>query len=183
MEEFGQWITSFDWNVVISAQTTSTKVEEFFQSLQNALDKYFPTRTVTIHNSDKPWMTPEIKTLIIQRQRAFNCGKLNIWKLLLNHQFIRLNIKIARSAFFLSSVLKLRVSNSRQWHKQIEKMTGVKCKQGVTLPGTSTVESANKINKQFTSIAVDVPTLDLDNLPAYFNRVCHRSRCNTSNGF
>ena len=66
--------------LVFQPQRTRTKVEEFYQSLQDAFDKYFPTRTITIHNSGKPWMTPDIKTVIVKRQRAFNCGKFNLWK-------------------------------------------------------------------------------------------------------
>jgi hypothetical protein len=46
--------------------------------LNSAIDQIFLTKVVKMHHSDKPWMTPALKKLINQRQKAFHSGNKEI---------------------------------------------------------------------------------------------------------
>ena len=60
-----------NWNEIFTAQDIDLKVKLFTQTLLNILDKTVPVRKIRMHPSDKPWMTPYIKSEIKRRQRAF----------------------------------------------------------------------------------------------------------------
>ena len=84
----------------------------------------FLLRLLQFISVTSPGLPPEIKSFIVKRQRAFNNGKISLWKLLRN-KIIRL-LKVARSAFYSISVAKLSISNPRQWHQQIRIIAGFK---------------------------------------------------------
>ncbi|XP_071485120.1 uncharacterized protein [Diadema antillarum] len=71
MREFGQKLSDCDWFHVHDATDVDAKCETFYSTLLPLIDTYFPTRTTRTHDNDKPWITPKIKSLIKQRQRAF----------------------------------------------------------------------------------------------------------------
>ena len=80
---FGQWITECDWNDVQSAPSTSTKTDAFYQTVQSALDQFLPTKNVSVHCNDKPWITYE---LCFPVTNIFNCSMRegivpDIWKM------------------------------------------------------------------------------------------------------
>ena len=50
----------------------------FSQDLSSAIDRIFPI--VKVHCTDKLWMTPSLKQLISERQRAFHSGDRNLWR-------------------------------------------------------------------------------------------------------
>ena len=162
---FGRWITSYNWEGVEAATTTEEKTSSFYEVLNTAIDFFFPSKVISSHGNDKPWITPELKSLIIKRQKAFSSGKLSLWRLLRN-RIIRL-IKRAKQVFYNSSVGNLKKLNSRQWHHHIKKLTGHNIKRSYTLPGSSPESIANTINRQFITVAQDIPKLDCNSLPAY----------------
>ena len=47
-------------------------------------NRYLPTKTVKIHQTDKPWITPLIKKLIAKRQAAFAAENTLRWRELRN---------------------------------------------------------------------------------------------------
>ena len=44
----------------------------------NMINKLFPPTKVVISNCDKDWMTPQIKLLIADRQKAHLCKKIDV---------------------------------------------------------------------------------------------------------
>ena len=55
------------------------KTDTLYRVLIMGIDLYLPTKTVKIHQTDKPWITPLIKKLISLRQAAFTAGNTFIW--------------------------------------------------------------------------------------------------------
>ena len=49
IREFGQWITSFSWQEVISKGSCQDKFECFHRTLLGAVEKYLPMKTVRIN--------------------------------------------------------------------------------------------------------------------------------------
>ena len=54
---------------------TSTELVESFQNFTgNMIENFFPEKTVTISDRDKPYMTEDLKLLRRQRMRAYSKG-------------------------------------------------------------------------------------------------------------
>ena len=86
------------------------------------MDDTMPLKTVRVHPSDKPWMTPQIKILISDRQRAYTRGdqvrynqlKAKISRLIAN----------AKQKFYQDKAQDLRHTNPGKWYRSIYAMTG-----------------------------------------------------------
>ena len=53
---------------------------ELNEYISCSIDLHFPLEQVTFHESDKPWVTPYIKSLVKKRQKAFHSGNAEQWK-------------------------------------------------------------------------------------------------------
>ena len=67
---FGNWLTRFDWSELFSLSDVNDKVLYFSTITWLMIEKYFPLKPVLISNTDKEWVTPDIKKLIAERQKA-----------------------------------------------------------------------------------------------------------------
>ena len=66
-----------DWEAVYSESDVNDKVSAINFIITRMLDDTIPVRTVRVHSTDKPWMSPNIKAEIKARQRAFTKGDLS----------------------------------------------------------------------------------------------------------
>ena len=79
-------------------------------------------KTVRVHISDKPWVSPQIKTLIRDRQRAYTRGD--------QEKYNQLKAKVsclianAKQKFYHDKAQDLRHSNPSKWYRSIYAMTG-----------------------------------------------------------
>ncbi|MPC56247.1 hypothetical protein E2C01_050200 [Portunus trituberculatus] len=64
---FGQWVTQHPWDEVLEMENVHTKWHNFVTTTTKAFHCYFQAKSVTVHPSDAPWITPRIKRLIKQR--------------------------------------------------------------------------------------------------------------------
>ena len=78
MIEFGSWISRFDWSLLFEIKNVNDKVAYFSAVTWLMVDKYFPLKKVLISSTDKEWMTPKIKLLILQRQKALKLKKADL---------------------------------------------------------------------------------------------------------
>ena len=63
VRQFGQWITSESWSALRNISSPSQQGGLLQLILQEQVDKNFPTKTVKVSNTDKPWITADIKKL------------------------------------------------------------------------------------------------------------------------
>ena len=105
IHEFGRWITSHSWQEVLSATSTQDKADAFYSAINSAIETHFPTKVVKIHSNDKPWITPEIKTLIRKRQIDFAEKKTYLWRFLRNK--VIYSIRKAKRSFFIKTALRI----------------------------------------------------------------------------
>ena len=86
---FGRWACSHRWFSDVEVDGDSPSVDSltdsFTKDLSSASDVYFPSKSVKIQPTDKPWMSPEIKALILERQRAYLNGPEEKWRRLRNN--------------------------------------------------------------------------------------------------
>ena len=100
---FGVWIVDHDWPEVHGQTSATEKCDAFYDTLQSKIDHYFPTKTMTLHSTDKPWMTTYVKRLIRKRQHVFHHEHRSCkWKRLRNK--VRREIAKAKEEHFKTRV-------------------------------------------------------------------------------
>ncbi|XP_035670186.1 uncharacterized protein LOC118411807 [Branchiostoma floridae] len=169
LRAFGCWITQHTWEEVYCADNTQEKYSAFYTTLLSAVDSFFPTRTVRIHKQDKPWITPHLKTLIRDRQRAFAEENRPKWKHLRNK--ISKTIQSSKKAFYKNKIEHLKMADPRKWYKAIKELTnsskGQLCVEVPGVPSSSPKSVANAINVHLAAASQQHAPLQLQDLPAY----------------
>ena len=69
---FGQWITTFDWDVVLSTSDCNEKYDKFDEIISSMIEYYYPLNKTKICKSDMAWMIPSVRIAIAKRQKAFH---------------------------------------------------------------------------------------------------------------
>ena len=106
-----------DWEAVYSESDVDDKVSAINFIITRMLDDTIPVRTVRVHSTDKPWMTPNIKAEIKARQRAFTKGDLS--------KFESICVKVtklitnAKAKYYKSKAEGNREFNPAKWYKII----------------------------------------------------------------
>jgi hypothetical protein len=171
IDAFGRWASTRKWFEEAAPNATMDDLASSFTSqLAQAIDRIFPPRTVKRHITDKPWITPEIKNLTKDRQKAFHSNNTPLWRLLKNK--VQLEIAEKKKSFYRNKVNHLKSSDTRKWWKMVNKMSGKPGKirsfslerDGITLNGESL---ASALNEFYVSVNSDIPPLDKDSLPAF----------------
>ncbi len=70
------------WDAVYEAEDVDDEVSIFNGVVTQALDGCMPLKSIRLHPTDKPWMTPNIKAKIKLRQQAFTRGNMSQYNLL-----------------------------------------------------------------------------------------------------
>ena len=80
---FGRWLCKHNWFSDVGHNPSADEMAiSFSYELTSAHDRFFPLKSVKCHYSDKPWMTPSIKQLIRDRQKAFHSENVQQWRAL-----------------------------------------------------------------------------------------------------
>ena len=82
-EAFGRWCSTHEWFTDIQEPVSATNLTVSFTTElhdHSAIDQFIPTKLIKIHDTDKPWMSPILKQLIIKRQKAFHSGDETLWR-------------------------------------------------------------------------------------------------------
>ncbi|XP_035688744.1 uncharacterized protein LOC118424306 [Branchiostoma floridae] len=166
---FGQWITTHDWSEVLSAPTTAEKSRVFYNTLQSKMDHFFPVKLTRLHMFDKPWITPEIKSLIYLRQKAFVNNDKMTYSHLRNN--VQRKIHASKAKYYHTNVKSLKEEDIASWHRQIKSMANSnRSEPDIQIDGldpSDTPSIANAINKSLATVINSLPPLDLSLLPAY----------------
>ncbi|KAI8502529.1 hypothetical protein Bbelb_201170 [Branchiostoma belcheri] len=166
---FGAWISQHDWNEVYNATSAQEKTDGFYKTLNQQTDKFFPTKVVKIHPTDKPWITTRVKRLIKKRQEAFYQRKEEVWKRLRN-KIIR-HIKLAKETHYVNKVQQLKTEDPAKWYKELKSVCNVvKPPSAIHVPNVAPDDHkavADAINKHLSSISQQSPEVCTSDLPAY----------------
>ena len=129
------------------------------------MDCFFPTKTVKLHEKDKPWVTPEFKKIIEARQKAFYDGKSSHYRRLRN-QVINREAKKLRSTFLKKKLAQLKLNpNPKKWWQSIRQLSGYPRKKVLStlVVGNQVVSGktlAENVNDAFVSITKEIPPLN-----------------------
>ena len=163
--EFGEWLVNFDWSYLFEINDVNLKVEYFCTVTWLMINKFFPTKQVTINSSDKDWITPKIKRLIDQRQKAYLAKKFELSKQL--SRKIRSEIRKAKIQYNKKKAHLFHMSNSREWYRHINRIIGNKIKKLnlINIPNLENKpinEQITIINNHFAKICTKFPPLGKD---------------------
>ena len=125
LNAFGRWVNAHSWfahTCAVDYLPVDSLTTSFSDDLCNAINIYFPAKSVKIHPTDKPWMSAEIKSLILERQRACHSGSNERWRLLRNK--VRMAICMRKKEFFARKVKSLKNSDPRSWWSLVSKLAG-----------------------------------------------------------
>ena len=144
----------------------------FTKDLNEAIDRIFPQKKVSLHWNDKPWITPTIKQLIADRQKALHSQNIPVWQSL--KYKVQQEIKYREKTYYKSEVKHLRKSNVRRWWKIVNNMAGKpdNCtsfnfkRDGIILEQSEVV---NSLNMFYASVNNDVPIFDITELPTFLS--------------
>lgn len=171
LDSFGRWASQHIWFTNCeSSPSTDSLASSFTSDVSSATDCFFPKKTVRLHPTDKPWITPSIKNLISTRQIAFSSGDDSLWRR--SRNLVRSAITKSKKSFFTTKVKQLSHSDPRKWWSLVGKLSGKPSssppisivQEGKTIDGA---DLANLINNSFLNVANDLPPLDATNLPTF----------------
>jgi len=169
VREFGQWIVSHEWTEVLTMDSVDSKTEAFYNTLGEAIDKYFPQKRTKVHNNDKPWITTAVKALLKKRQEAYTLGQCHLYKFLRNK--VARVISTCKENYYADHIKHLKNTNPAQWHRRIRHMGSWSRPSSVIhVPGVKPADStgtAQAINKHLATICQALPPLDYSKLPSY----------------
>ena len=145
--------------------------------MTSATESTFTSRlSVKIHPTDKPWMSAEIKSLILERQRACHSGSNERWRLLRNK--VRMAICMRKKEFFARKVKSLKNSDPRSWWSLVSKLAGKSSthselsypdENGNIISGKTL---ATRLNSYFISVTSDIqPLIPPPSLHTYHRRI------------
>ena len=120
MIAFGAWLISFNWQILINIPDVNLKVAYFFTIMWASIERFFPQIQVIAAKDDKKWITPKIKTLIADRQKAHLCG--NTQKRNLLAAKVRLEIKKAKRKYNEAKAKTFSNANAKDWFQHISKI-------------------------------------------------------------
>ena len=192
LNTFGRWVSVHSWFAHMCAAdslSVDSLTSSFSDDLCNAIKIYFLAKSVKLHPTDKPWMSAEIKSLILERQRAYHSGSNDRWRLLRNK--VRIAICKRKKEFFARKVMSLKTSDPRSWWSLVSKLAGKSFTDSeLCYPdGHGNIISgktlATRLNSYFISVTSDIQPLDTAALPAFLpspnqpptittSAVCHK---------
>ena len=119
------------------------------------IDTFFPTKTVKVHDEDKPFLTGEIRKLIDKQNKAFKSGNVTLFKTFRN--LIVSKIRLAKRKFYENKISPTYSQNPNVrycWEKK-------KCYTAIQLLDPDTKlplnNKADHINAFFSSITNNFP--------------------------
>ena len=120
IREFGSWLVKFNWCEMLRINDVNQKVAYFIHIMWIMIDKFFPLIKVVRTNSDKEWITSEIKYLIAERQKAHHNKNYDTR----NHlaKKIRHEIKRAKVNYKASKAESILITSTKEWYQLISNL-------------------------------------------------------------
>ena len=120
MIAFASWLANFDWGVLINITDVNLKVKYLFEIMWLMIDKFFPPSKVVVAKNDKEWITPKIKCLIKERQKAHLSGNYSTRDQLAKK--VKHEIKMAKKKYNQLKAKTFSNTSSKEWYQHITKI-------------------------------------------------------------
>ena len=151
-------------DLLFSDQTVDEKLELFTELIHCGLDTIMPERSLKVCVNDRPWMTCQLKRLIIQRQKAFTSDNKCLFKLLRNK--VNRNRKRCRKSYYWNKVSALKGTKPYKWWSEIKQLCGASENNRPDFRSNLSInlncgdyDLANKIDEAFIGVMSDFEPL------------------------
>jgi hypothetical protein len=153
----GRYLNSIDWPQIISSTNDCDQLSNTFQNIVlTGVNILMPMIRSKKCPADATWITNQLKTLIIERQKAFStyCPDSSSFKSLRNQ--VNRERKICKSNYY-----KLRINKQipiKEWWKEVKSLSGMASTSSSDIRNIIDIENleqlsehelANKINEAF----------------------------------
>ena len=170
-ETFMRDIGSKTWPSVFSCDDANEKASNFHNNIIHTLDSHLQMKTVSMSNLDKPWFSPSLKLMYIEKQKEFfkNGKSSNYIKLRKSYRKAR---KRAAKSFYPDFVKDLKKTKPGQYYKMAKQIGAVQNKRLgdiriESLDGLNAKEQVEEVAKAFAEISCQYSPVDINQLPAY----------------
>ena len=156
------------WEPLYRLDSCNEKYVYYQTVIDKLIELCFPSKVVTRHTGDKPWITDGYRLLIQKRQRVHMRGDISEARSLRN-QVNRATAKL-KFEVYQTCIEAMHESGSKHWWENMNKLMGQKTTD------TSNVQSlankttdvnvellASKMNDFFVSVSEHLPRLDRNN--------------------
>ena len=155
-----------NWSPLFHSQSCDDQFTFFKDTINEIIETSLPLGRVKTDSSDKPWITPEIKTLIAKRQRACSRGNVSTFK----HYRNMVKCKKARNSYYNKNIADVQQSNPKQWWSAVKKIAGLSTpKMPKTLIYNDCTyqgeDLANLFNDKLVAVGSSLPPLNWCPLP------------------
>ena len=171
IQTFGRFITMHDWSEVLNVADIDAKVDAFHKTIRDKYEEIFHEKTIKISQLDKPWMTPQLKSINRSMKREYwKNRKSDKWKNL-KKKFYNLR-KIEVKSYYTRILDEAKQTNPSKWYTIVKKL-GLKIDNNhdkiefEAISNLSDVDAANAVASHFASISQEYEPLDRGKLPAY----------------
>ena len=127
---FGRWITSFSWDEVFSLDRCEEKFDLFYRIMSDAVNRFLPLKSLPVHSSNKPWISPKIKFLVARRQQALNRFGKNSHAFQMRRNKVQRAITSVKKFYYDTKVKGLKYSNGGKWWKEVKNLAGISDNSG-----------------------------------------------------
>ena len=167
-ETFAKALSAIKWEALSRLETCEEQYAYYQTIIDKLMQMCFPTKMVSRHTSDKPWITDRFRSLVRKRQRAHMSGDIIQARVLrnkVNHTASKL-----RHDFYQTHIASLTTAGSHDWWKHMKTIMGLKtsgnsCMQGVAnkIANGDYGILADKMNDFLISVSDKLPRLKKDN--------------------
>ena len=169
--EFGNWITSESWDEVAILESSDEKAKFLQDKLRNKYEECFPEKTFKRCNTDRPYITQEIKDLIQYKIQLRKEGKIGNANMLRNK--VRKMTRKAAAEYYHKKIDNLFESKPSMWYKEIKQICG-KSPSGVDFCSDSNDETvANQLNGHLARILQSLLCLDVNKMNQEYQKIPH----------
>ena len=164
MYHFGKWITQFNWCDQFQITDVDEKEAYLYDTVWENIEKHFPLVKMKSSNTDKEWITPELKDLFSKRQRAHMDGNYALRNCLAKK--IKIKIKEAKINYNAKKAHLFTKSNSKDWYRHVNNIIRNGEKNTINLTNIpelaykSPEETTKVINNHFANICRKYPPLE-----------------------
>ena len=133
-ETFAKALSAIKWEALYRLETCEEQYAYYQTIIDKLMQMCFPTKMVSRHTSDKPWITDRFRSLVRKRQRAHMSGdviQVRVLRNKVNHTASKL-----KHDFYQTHIASLSATGSHDWWKHMKTIMGLNtsgnaCMQGV----------------------------------------------------
>ena len=125
--EMGRYLSSIDWTLTLSPLDTCENMwTVFHEVVHSGLDTIMPEKQIRIHPADAPWMNQKLKSLIFNRQKAFNAHGVHSPQFKYHRNCVNRERKVCRAKYYESNIKQLKGEAPRKWWNEVKRLSGIK---------------------------------------------------------